>query len=423
MKALILAAGKGVRLRPITETRPKPLIPVMCKPLIDWHIEALLNIPSIEEIGIVVSYLKEEIIKYVTSRWGDDRIVFIDQGKELGTGDAVVKGLMELDASGKTLIVYGDLFLSNWNIYRMLVGTGKNVIVGVPVENPRDYGVLRISEDYVFEGVIEKPANPPSNLINSGIYFIDADEVLAHGDVPLSPRGEIEFTDILNAIAKDGTEIKVIRIGKGEWIDIGVPWNLLTANRMALEGIDTSMKGRIEQNVVVQGRVVIEEGARVRSFTYIEGPVYIGRDAVIGPNARIRPYTSICDGSRIGFSVEVKESIIMEKTHISHLSYVGDSIVCENVNFGAGTITANLRFDDAPVKMIVKGRRVSSGRRKLGAVIGGHVKTGINVSIMPGVKIGSYSWIAPGAIVTSDVPSHSFYKWRGEAYIEPLKEK
>ncbi len=421
MKAVILAAGKGTRLLPITETRPKPLMPIMCKPLIEWQLEALSRIKGLEEIVIVVSYMKDKVMKYLDNHPLRDKIVFIDQGEELGTGDAVVKAIENAGVSGKTLIVYGDLFLGDWNILEEIVRSNTNSIVGVAVDNPQDYGVL-IVEDEVFKGVIEKPENPPSNIVNAGIYYLDADTIIAHKDIKPSPRGELEFTDILNSIA-DESEIRVYSIDKSMWIDIGLPWNLLEANKLALEKIELEIKGRIEQNVVIKGRVFIDEDALVRSFTYIEGPAYIGKNAVIGPNARIRPYTSICEGTRIGFSVEVKESIVMEHTHISHLAYVGDSIICENVNFGAGTITANLRFDDKPVKMIIKGRRVSSGRRKLGAVVGAGVKTGINVSLMPGAKIGSNSWIAPGAVVYHDIPSNSFYKWRGEGYIEALKRE
>ncbi len=421
MKAIILAAGKGKRLRPLTETRPKPLIPVMCKPLIDWHVEALLNTDSIDEIIVVVGYMREIVAKHVEEQWGGDRVRIVDQGRELGTGDAIVKALEAVGWDDRVLITYGDLFIRDWGLYGSILKAGGNIIVGADVDNPREYGVL-VLKDNVFRGVLEKPENPPSNLVNAGIYVLDSDLIMENRDIPLSPRGELEFTDILNRIAESGAEIQVYRISGGDWIDIGRPWNLLEANRMALDNVETRILGRIESNVSIRGRVFIDEEALIRSFTYIEGPAYIGRRAQVGPNARIRPYTSICEGARVGFSVEVKESIIMEHAHISHLGYVGDSIVGEYTNFGAGTITANLRFDNKPVKMMIRGRRVSSGRRKLGAVIGGHVKTGINVSLMPGVKIGSRSWIAPGAVVDTDVPRNSFYKWKGVAYIEPLKE-
>jgi len=129
----------------------------------------------------------------------------------------------------------------------------------------------------------------------------------------------------------------------------------------------------------------------------------------IGPNAYIRPYSVICSGSKIGFSVEVKESVLFENVHAHHLAYIGDSVICENVNLGAGTVLANLRHDGATVKMTIKGIREDTDRRKLGAIIGAGVKTGINVSVMPGVKIGSNSWILPGVVVYRDIPSNTIY--------------
>ncbi|ADI32707.1 bifunctional sugar-1-phosphate nucleotidylyltransferase/acetyltransferase [Staphylothermus hellenicus] len=422
MKAIILAAGKGLRLRPITETRPKPLIPILCKPLLQWQLEALAGIDEIDEVIIVVSYLKEKVEQFIRKVNVPFKITLLDQGEELGTGDAVLKAIRKKGIDEKTLIIYGDIFLKDWNKLKQLFLTRKNSIVGVEVDNPSDYGVIIVDENNSFKGIIEKPAIPPSSLINAGIYFLDARDILKHSDIEPSPRGELEFTDILTSMARNGIEIKVYQLNKGEWIDIGKPWHLLDANRMALENISTKIMGSIEPGAHVHGRVFVGEDTIIKSGTYIDGPVYIGKNTVIGPNAYLRPYSVICDGSKIGFSVEVKSSLIMENVHISHLSYVGDSIICEHVNFGAGTITANLRFDDKPVKMYIRGKKESSGRRKLGAIIGAYVKTGINVSFMPGVKIGSHSWIAPGAIVYKDIPPRSFYRWMGIGYIENLKE-
>ncbi|MEM2528144.1 MAG: nucleotidyl transferase, partial [Ignisphaera sp.] len=119
---------------------------------------------------------------------------------------------------------------------------------------------------------------------------------------------------------------------------------------------------------------------------------------------------TVMDGAYIGFSVEVKESIVMENTHAAHLTYIGDSILAENINLGAGTIIANLRLDDKTVKLLIDGKKIDSKRIKMGAVIGGYTKTGVNVSIMPGVKIGSHSIIYPGVTVYKDVPPHTIVK-------------
>ena len=424
MKAVILAAGKGVRLRPITETRPKPLIPVLCKPLLLWHLDYLLtNSGLFDEIIIVVNYLKEKIIDAVRKHPLHELIRFIEQGEELGTGDAVYKAIKDLDDNEEVLVIYSDLFIADRELYGKILRTEGNVVVGVVHENPSEYGVL-IEENGLLKGIIEKPATPPSNLVNAGIYKFRVGDLRPYlENLKPSVRGELEFTDALTNAVLNNTIIRILKLDGSKWIDIGLPWNILDANKMAFKYLVEGSKfnGVIESNVSIKGNnIVIEDGALIRSGTYIEGPVYIGSGAIIGPNARIRPYSVICNDSVVGFSVEVKESLIMEHVHVSHLSYVGDSIICEGVNFGAGTITANLRFDDKPVKVNIKDKRVSTGRRKFGAIIGGYVKTGINVSLMPGVKVGSYSWIAPGAVVYEDVPSRSFLRFKIEYYIEPL---
>ena len=148
----------------------------------------------------------------------------------------------------------------------------------------------------------------------------------------------------------------------------------------------------------------------MKSGSYIEGPVYVGDSAVVGPNAYLRPGTSLGKGVKVGAGCEVKNSIIMDEAKIPHLCYVGDSVLGNDASLGAGTITANLKFNDSNVESRVKGRPVDTGQRKLGAIIGDGVKTGINVSIFPGVKIGADAWIGPGAIVRTDVPSKARVK-------------
>ncbi|MEM4532770.1 MAG: sugar phosphate nucleotidyltransferase, partial [Desulfurococcaceae archaeon] len=131
MKALILAAGRGERLQPITDTRPKPLIPILCKPLIEWIIRTIENTRLVDEVIIVVSYLKEKIINHINSLNVDLKIKFVDQGSELGTGDAVIKGLSNIkDIDEDVLIIYSDIFLSDWSVLRDIAVIDDNVIVG-----------------------------------------------------------------------------------------------------------------------------------------------------------------------------------------------------------------------------------------------------------------------------------------------------
>ncbi len=422
MKAVVLAAGKGERLQPITHTRPKPLVPVLDKPLLVWTLEALRRV-GVTDVVLVVSYMADAVARGLEEFQGSiPKVRLVDQGREMGTGDALMKAAGHV--SGEFLVVYGDLLLEESVLRKLLEAPGDAVVGAVRVPNPWDYGVLRVDQDMRLLGIVEKPprGSEPSNLVNAGVYRF-TDEVFSYLEsVEESPRGEIELTDAVTAMAGE-RKVWVAELSGDEWFEIGKPWNVLEANRRKLAGLEgQEIRGSVEEGVRIRGSVVVEEGAVVKGGSYIEGPAYIGRGASVGPNSYIRSYTVVGQGSKVGASVEVKASVLMEGVHASHLSYIGDSVVCEHVNLGAGTVTANLRFDDKPVRVTVKGRRLSSGMRKLGAFIGGYVKTGINVSIMPGVKIGAYSWIAPGAVVVRDVPPRSFYRMVGAEYVvEPLE--
>ena len=153
----------------------------------------------------------------------------------------------------------------------------------------------------------------------------------------------------------------------------------------------------------IKGAVVIGKNTIVKSGTYIQGPVIIGENCSIGPNCFIRQGTAIGNGSVIGHSVEIKNSIIMNNTNICHLSYVGDSVIGENVNLGAGFITANLRHDKKNVLSLVKGKLVDTGMVKFGAVVADGVKTGVNTAVYPGRKIWPQKQTQIGEIVKQDL--------------------
>jgi len=415
LKAIVLAAGEGTRLRPVTETRPKALIPVLCKPILQWHIEALLEV--VEEIVVVTGYMSELVVESLESTGlTSGRIKIVKQKDLLGTGHAVLEATKVLSLDDVVIVTYSDIFLEDWGVFVEISKIEDNVVVGVQVQNPQDYGVLVVNSERWLEQIIEKPELPQTNLVNAGIYKLSVRDIVENSDVQLSPRGELEFPSIVNNIVTK----KPVRVFEysGKWIDVGKPWHIIEANKVALSRIKSTIKGKITEPVYVKGDVYIGEEAEVKPFTVIEGPAYIGRGAVIGPHAYIRPWSVICQNSKIGFSVEVKESVVMENVHASHLSYIGDSVVCEGVNLGAGTVIANLRFDEKPVKMNIKGTLESTGRVKMGSVIGAHVKTGVNVSIMPGVKIGSYSWIMPGVVVSRDVPSKVIYPSNNTLLVE-----
>ena len=208
-------------------------------------------------------------------------------------------------------------------------------------------------------------------------------------------------------LAAEGKTVLPAELSKDDWFDVGKPWDLLDANLWALKRIEPSVLGTVEEGAHIIGPVHVAKSARIRSGAYIEGPVFIDEECDIGPNCFIRNGTSLGKKVRVGNACEIKNSIIMDGTHIGHLSYVGDSIFGEKCNLGAGTVTANLRLDDGEIKMMVKDQLVNTGRRKLGAVLGDNVKTGIQSSFMPGVKVGANSWVGPNLMVERDLPANT----------------
>lgn len=195
---------------------------------------------------------------------------------------------------------------------------------------------------------------------------------------------------------------------KMEYWRIEYLWNILDANQVMINDIRERINGLIEEGVTIKGKVVIEDGARIRTGSYLEGPLVIGKNCDIGPNCYLRKGVSLDEEVKIGNACEVKNTIVYKGSHIAHLSYVGDSIIGSNCNFGAGTITGNLRLDDQTVKGSINESVISTGRRKIGVIMGDNVKTAINTFFMPGVIVGNNSAIGTGVILSRNLPSNTF---------------
>ena len=407
MKAIVFAAGKGVRLEPLTLNRPKHLIPVAGAPLIEHTLRSIKS-AGIEDVLMVVHHMKEAIASYLGdgSRLGL-RIEYVDQGGIFGTGDALKLG-ESFVGNGPFLVIYGDLAFHPRILNAMVSSFKKGssgIIAGVDLEEVKEYGVMETKGAHL-KRILEKPQNGGAGTINGGIYVLTPEIFELAAKTPKSSRGEVELTTTINMAIERGGTFDVYHIGPDEWVDVGRPWNVLEANKVLLDAYlkESRVDGSVEDNVHLHGSVYVEKGAQLLSGTYIEGPVWISSGCKVGPNSYLRPYTYLCKGVRVGNACEIKGSILMENAHVGHLSYIGDSVIGANCNLGAGMITANLRFDELPVKMNIRDEIVSSGRRKLGVFLGDDVKTGINVSLFPGVKIGPGSWIGPHVPLCEDVP-------------------
>ena len=390
MKAIILAAGEGSRMRPLTYTRPKVMLPIANKPILE-HLLVEASQAGISEFIFIVGYCDEQVRGYFGKgeKWGVN-IVYCNQRKQLGTADALnmAAGLVD----GNFLVMNGDSIVNQKDI-KSLAGKSGNTLSVIEVSDTTDLGMVELSKDRVVR-IYEKVKTPPSHTANAGVYLFTPEIFSAISMTSKSPRGEYEITDSLQLMIDKGHHVSYQKIDY--WLDLSYPWHLLTANESLLAGIESQNLGEVEENVVIKEVVSIGKNTMVRSGSYIVGPVIIGQNCEIGPNCYIRPHTAIGDSCHIGNAVEVKSSIIMRGSKIPHHNYVGDSIIGEECNFGAGTKVANLRLDE---KEIWAGG-INTRRRKLGAIIGDRVETGINASINVGSIIGNNTLIGPGAIAS-----------------------
>ncbi|MEJ2249329.1 MAG: sugar phosphate nucleotidyltransferase [Candidatus Lokiarchaeota archaeon] len=405
MKAVILAAGEGKRLRPLTSTRPKPMIPIVGKPLLEYIIVGIRK-AGIKEILLIVGYKQEVIQNYFSKKQEelDVNITYITQEEYLGTAHAT--GYAEnFVGDDNFLLLYGDILVETEIFERVVSKFINNKVDGLislrQVENPESYGIISLNKDGFVEQIVEKPSPDLNvgNLANAGIYVFSTKIFEAIRKTPLSERKEYEFTDSMEILINQlNGNIFGFNMKTKFWNDIGLPWQIFDANKYILDNLKREINGEIEKNVFLQGKIHIGNGTIVKSGTYIQGPCYIGRNSRIGPNAFLRPYSVIGDNCHIGIS-EVKNSVIFSDSNVPHFNYIGDSIICENVNLGAGTKVANLRLDNENIKLMIKGKRIDSGRRKMGTIIGPNVKTGINVSIMCGKKINENAIVGAHTII------------------------
>jgi UDP-N-acetylglucosamine diphosphorylase / glucose-1-phosphate thymidylyltransferase / UDP-N-acetylgalactosamine diphosphorylase / glucosamine-1-phosphate N-acetyltransferase / galactosamine-1-phosphate N-acetyltransferase len=408
LKAAILAAGKGERLWPLCEKNPKHLLPIGGEPLLQRTVKALVQ-GGVKDIVMVVHFEADKIKGFFKDgREFGCKISYVRQKRLGGTADAVKTAESELQGEDRFLIVYGDNYYNEKALDKFVSSSKSNELLmgAAEVRDPSRFGTLQVKKGNVV-AIHEKVASGNVGVVNAGIYILDNSIFTAIRKTRKSQRGEFELTDSLSSLLVEGRKIRTVAFGKGEWVGITYPWDLLEANRSALDTDEEVRDGETEPGVHLKGTVTLSAGSRVKSGSYIEGPAHIGEGAIVGPNAYIRPGTSLGKGVKVGAGCEVKNSIVMDEARVPHLSYVGDSVLGRGVSLGAGTITANLKFNDSSVESRVKGRMIDSGQHKLGAIFGDGVKTGINVSIFPGVKIGADAWIGPGEVVRADVPSNA----------------
>lgn len=391
MRGVVLAAGRGARMMPLTHRRPKVLLPAGEDPLIASALEGLAA-AGVDDVTVVVGYQAKRVREALGdgSRWGLD-LDYALQDPPKGTGDALAcAGPFD----GDVLVVNGDVVVPPEGVVRVADAEGW-AVGAAEVDDPASYGVLEAKAGSLV-GLEEKPGDPASRLVNAGVYRVPAEATGRLGDLEASERGEVELTDALREAAADAPRPDVVPLER--WLDVGRPWDLLAAAEARLPD-EGHVEGEVEDGATLRGPVTVAEGAHVRDGAYLVGPCFVGPGCHVGPNCYVRPHTVLEGDNRVGNAVEVKNSVLLEGATVGHHAYVGDSVLGDDVNVGAGTKVANLRHDGETVRVRTGDEVVDSGRRKLGVVLGPEAKTGINSSLNVGVVLGPGGTTLPGETV------------------------
>ena len=390
MKAIILAAWEWTRLRPLTETTPKPLIKICGKSIIEHNLENIYK--HVSEIIIVVKYKKELFLKTLWDSFKETPISYHEQSDEKGTW-AAIKGITSNE----------DILLLNWDSIfskedlEKIINLEWYACLVQEVKEPSKYGIFK-EEEWFATKIVEKPSENIWNLANLWVYKFSPAIFNLVENIPLSARDEYEITDAINAFIETN-KFKLLTIS-GDFIDIWYPWDILTANKYFLDKLqESNIKWTVEDWVTIKWNIILEEGSILKSWTYIEWNVYIWKDSSIGPNIYLRGSTVIWDNCNMWSAVEIKNSSIWDNTNIWHLSYIWDSIIWNQVNIWAGFIAANLRHNNFNIRVAIKWELTATNRKKLWVIIWDNVKTWIKASSMPWRIIEANTLIMPSEII------------------------
>ena len=334
MKALILAGGAGTRLRPITHTSAKQLVPVANKPILFYGIEAMVA-AGITEIGVIVGDTRAEVMAALGdgSQWGAE-ITFIPQDAPLGLAHCV---LIAADFLGDDdFVMYlGDnlleqdlgAFVRAFEAERAGDHPPAAQILLKRVPDPHRFGIAELDDAGNVVRLVEKPADPPTDLALVGVYLFDSTILDAVRAIAPSPRGELEITDAIQWLVDQGRRVRQEELS-GWWIDTGKLTPLLEANRLLLEKIETRIDGSVDEGSVLDGRVVVEAGATIVNST-LRGPLVIGAGAVI-EHSFVGPFSAIGNDCRVHHS-EIEHSVVMDGSTIRDIPRLEDSLIGKDV--------------------------------------------------------------------------------------------
>jgi glucose-1-phosphate thymidylyltransferase len=385
-QAVILAAGEGQRLRPFTATKPKVMLSIAGKPIVQYVVESLAQ-NGIRNIVLVVGYRREQVFNYMGSgeRFGVD-ITYITQERQLGTAHALAQAKAVTES--EFLVLPGDNLIEADTITQFVAVKPEAMLVK-RVDNPARYGVVTM-ENGMVKDIVEKPKEAKSNIINTGIYAFTT-EIFSFIEA------QLDIPDVLNNMLAQGYPISAQEVD-GTWLDVVYPWDILSLNDAVLRQIRANLGGTIETGVSLKGLVSVGKDTIIRSSSYIVGPVVIGNNCDIGPNVCILPATSIGDNVVISSFSNVKNSVIGNDVNIGPGCIIQDSVI-DNGCIIKGHFTAY--SGEADVK-VDEHRLVN-----IGAMLGEGCNLGNNVIAQPGVIVGNHCQVQALKLLSGRLPDKS----------------
>ena len=391
MKAIILAAGVWSRLNPLTNTRPKPLIKIFWKPIIEYNIENIYKYVS--EIIIIIKYKWELIKQYFSDNYKWVKISYKIQNNKKWTAAAI----MWLESDSDVLIMNSDSIFNKQDIKNICEFSWYWALVK-KVDNPEIYWIFSIDVDGNILNIEEKPKKYVWNLANLWLYKFNSKILEIVNSIDISSRWEYEITDAINIYSKK-YPFKVFEIN-WYFLDITYPQDILKINWYFLDNLlESKILWQIEDSVIIKWNIFLEKWAILKSWTYIEWNCYIWKNTIIWPNTYLRWATVIWDNCKIWNAVEIKNCSIWDNTHIAHLSYFWDSILWNNINIWWWFISANLRHNKENIKLKIKWKLIDTWLHKLWIIIWDNCKTWINTSSMPWRILENNNFTNPWTII------------------------
>ncbi len=376
MKAIILRAWEGSRLRPITDTTPKPMIKIFWKPILEHNIESIYNLVS--EIIIIIKYKKDIITSYFWDNYKNTKITYIIQNDDKWTARAI-RWISWIDED--VIIMNWDSIFFKEDLLSILKLDWYWALVQ-KVSDPEKYWIFKQDINWNAVDILEKPKEFIWDLANVWVYKFSNNIINISKNIWLSSRWEYEITDSIKEFISNNN-FKLIST-KSNFIDVWYPWDILKASEIFLEKLNENIiYWEIEQNVTIKWKIFLWKNSIIKSWTYIEWNVFLWENVIIWPNAYIRWNTTVLNNSKVWNACEIKNSYIWENTHVSHLCYIWDSVLWNNINIAWWFIRANLRHDKENIKVKIKNDLIDTKLKKFWCIIWDNVKTWINSSTMP----------------------------------------